>query len=607
MNDLIRALQFFRSDRLHLLGVFSLLLLATCLNLLKPWPLALMVDSILGSRPLPAWLSNTGLSASSAHLIGLIAILLCGLHVLHATVSAVQNFMAIRLGLRGLARVRNTIFGQLQRFSMRFYQGTKLGDIIYRATWDTYAFQTLFQQGVITFVAASISVVLMTTIMMRLNRPLAVVAVASVPVLFVTIRFFGRKMTERGTAAQRADSEVSSHLQSSIAALPLIQSYTREEHESARFFAYTVSAQQKRLSQHAWEIIYWLLVAIVFAMGTAGVVWVGALEVSKKHLSIGEMLIFLAYLTQLYEPLNQLSHLGSVLASALAGTRRVFEILDAPEEVIEIPDARPVRAAKRGQNICTAPNAVELHGNLAFEHVSFGYTPDRFVLHDINFTLGPGESLAIIGPSGAGKTSLMNLLPRFFDPNHGAVKVEGVDVRQLRLKDLRSQIAVVLQEPIILPATIAENIAYGSPNARLHEIETAARLAHADVFIQQLPGKYETLIGEGAARLSTGEKQRINLARAFLKDSPFLLLDEPTSALDAESEALIATSLLALMKGRTTLMIAHRLSTIKSVTRVLVLENGKVTEWGSPAELAERGNYFARVLSGDERLDHPSH
>jgi ATP-binding cassette subfamily B protein/subfamily B ATP-binding cassette protein MsbA len=301
----------------------------------------------------------------------------------------------------------------------------------------------------------------------------------------------------------------------------------------------------------------------------------------------------------MYEPLNQLSHVGATTATALAATQRVFEVLDTPEEVRDAPNARRVQGPK---SKVQSQDALIATGRIAFEHVSFGYEKDRLVLHDLTFELSSGQSCAFIGPSGAGKSTLLNLVPRFFDPNSGAVKLDGVDLRELRLKDLREQVAVVLQEPIILPTTIAENIAYGKPEATAAEIEAAARAANAHEFVSKLPAKYQTIVGEGAVRLSVGERQRLNIARAFLKDAPILLLDEPTSALDAESEAQVVESIFNLMRGRTTLMVAHRLSTIRRVNKVVVLEDGRLTECGSPEELLARGGYFTRVSSGQVAL-----
>ncbi|MBI3879922.1 MAG: ABC transporter ATP-binding protein [Verrucomicrobia bacterium] len=604
-NDLQRALRFFRPDRARIAFVFTLMLVNIALNLLKPWPLALIVDSVLGDKPVPAWIGSWAGGDCKSCLLIVFSLLTLGLHLLQGALGAWQNFLAIGVGLRGLQRVRNDVFACLQRLSLKFHHGAKSGDLIYRAAWDTFSFQTLFQQGLMTTASATCSLLLMVVVMWQLNLLLTLVALATVPLVVAAIKFFGKKMTERGAAAQQADSAVTSLVQQNIAALPLIQSYTREASEEEKFTAQTASAQEKRLAQHGWELIYWLAITAAFGLGTAAIVYLGATQVLGGKLTVGALLIFLAYLAQLYEPLNQLSHVGATLASARAGVKRVFEILDSHEEVKEAPNARRVQSSKfKVQSSKLSDSAVlTVDGAIRFENVSFRYQQEREILGGISFELKPGESAAIIGPSGVGKTTLMNLLPRFYDPTGGAVRLDGADLRELKLKDLREQIAVVLQEPILLPTTIAENIACGKPGATRDDIEAAARAANADAFIRKLPQGYDTQVGEGAARLSVGEKQRLNLARAFLKDAPILLLDEPTSALDAESEALVVASLNDLMKGRTVLMVAHRLSTIRRVTKIIVLENGRLAEMGSHEELLARGGYYTRVASGQVSLD----
>ena len=599
MKHALRALQFFRSE-MHRMGVVFLLLLFNIgLNLLKPWPLALLVDSLFGNQPLPAWLQNFSGTENKYSLLLTLTLAMLAIHLVQGGLGAAQNYLSIQIGLAGLRRVREQVFACLQRLSLRFHQGSRSGDIIYRAAWDTFSFQTLFQQGLITAVSASLSLVMMMVVMFRMNVLLTLIAIAVVPMLVLAIRHFGKKMTDRGMSAQQADSAVTSFVQQSIVALPLIQSYTREEHEENAFSVRTLAAQQKRLAQHGWELIYWLVIAVVFALGTAAMLWFGGRQVLAGHLTVGALIIFLDYLRQFYEPLNQLSHVGATIASAQAGVQRVFEILDTPEEVRDAPNARPVVTAG-----ASAPaSAVQARGNLAFNDVTFSYQQGQPILQDLSFRVGTGQSAAIIGPSGVGKTTLLNLLPRFFDPTSGAITLEGVNLRELRVRDLRRHIALVLQEPLLLPASIAENIAYGKPRANRAEIEAAARAANADVFIKKMPDGYSTIVGDGGTRLSVGERQRLNLARAFLKDAPILLLDEPTSALDAESEALVVASLFDLMKGRTTLMVAHRLSTIRRVDKVLVLQDGRLLEEGSPDELLERGGYYARVASGQLALD----
>jgi ATP-binding cassette subfamily B protein/subfamily B ATP-binding cassette protein MsbA len=604
MKDLCRALKYFRPDASGIVWVFCLLLLSVALNALKPWPLAIIVDSLLGNKRLPAWFGPAAAWDKSVLLAMLGAAILL-LHFAQGALAAAQNYLSIKISLNGLTRVRNALFVWLQRVSLRFHQGARAGDLIYRASWDTYAFQTLFQQGLITLCTALLSLVVMVAVMARLNVPLTLVAAALAPLLMLVIGFFGRNMQKRAASAQQADSRVTSLIEQSITTLPLTQSYTREEWEAQRFSQQVFQAQTQRLAQHGSELVYWFVIAAIFGIGTAAITWLGAKQAGAGRLTVGQLLVFLAYLLQLYEPLNQLSHIGATVSTAMAGVRRVFEILDAPEEVKDRPAARPLR----GPNTTLALTPVDavlpataplwVQGAIELEKVCFGYQPGREILHDISFSIKAGESAAIIGPSGVGKSTLLHLLVRFFDPTGGAIKLDGVDLRDLRLKDLRAHIALVSQEPMILPATVAENIAYARPQASPQEIQRAARSANADLFIQNMPDQYSSRVGDGAIHLSVGERQRINLARAFLKDAPILLLDEPTSALDAESEALIGQSLERLCQGRTVLMVAHRPGTIARLQRVVVLEKGRLSESGAPAQLRQAGGYYARVLAAE--------
>ena len=581
MKNLLRALQYFRHDGLRLVLVFLLMLASIGLSVLKPWPLALIVDSVLGSKPLPRWSADLFQQwDKSIWLVGLSAAIFL-LHLAQAGFSSAQNFLSIKVGLRGLTWVRTEVFAKLQKLSLRFHQGAQSGDLIFRASWDTYSFQTLFQHGLVTFVGAFLSLLLMVFVMTKLNGRLTIAALALVPLLVLVIKLFGKKMGERAASAQQADSKVTSLVQQNIASMQLIQSYTREEFEKSRFGKLASMAEQDRISQHGLELLYGFSLAILFGAGATLIAWLGAQEVLAGRLSVGELLIFIAYLAQLYEPLNQLSHVGATVSAASAGTRRVFEILDTAEEVKD-------NGAKKQE--------LKVQGAIEFQKVSFGYDARREILHEISFALASGECTAIVGPSGSGKTTLLNLLPRFFDPTTGSIKLDGVDLRELSLKGLRTQISLVLQQPVILPASIAENISYGKPGASFEEIQTAARWANADLFIEQLPQKYDTIIGEGAARLSIGEQQRINLARAFLKNAPILLLDEPTSALDADSESLMLDSLERLIEGRTTLIVTHRLGMIQRADKILVMEGGRVVEMGTHEQLLQRGGYYGRAL-----------
>ena len=580
MKIILRVLACYKGDAGRISLAMVLLVLSTALNILKPWPLALLIDNLLGGQPMPAWLQAwTAGTARVALLLQLVGALLV-IHILQALLFSAHTYSLISVGLRGLSRIRNQLFHWLLRLSLRTHQGSNQGDIIYRASWDTYAIHTLFQQGLFTLVSALLLLIPMVAVMWSMNRPLTLVALCAIPPLLLVIKWMGGGMSRRSLAAHDADGKVTSLVQESIVALPLTQSCAREELEEKRFSTQVAEALRSRLAQHGTEVAYLAAVAGVFAVGMAAVVWMGAGEVWAGHLTVGRLWVFLAYLSQFYDPLNQLSNVGRTLADASAGARRVFEVLDTPEEVKEAPNARPVVSAQDppGKSTSNAKSdPVIIRGNIEFQNVSFAYQPGRPVLRGISFRIEPGESVVFIGPSGAGKTTLLHLLPRFFDPDSGAVLLEGVDTRQLRLKEMRRHIALVMQEPILLPGTIAENIAFARPDATATQIEFAARAAFAEAFIRQLPQGYETKVGEGAARLSTGEKQRINLARAFLKDAPILLLDEPTSALDAASEAMVHASLQRLMQGRTTLIVAHRATTMQLASRMLALENGQLS------------------------------
>lgn len=588
----LRHWRYYRGEAPRIGAALGLMLLAVGANTLKPWPVGLLVDCVLGTTPPPAWLPQAVQSWSRETWLIPLALAVVALHGAQGLFQAGQNLASITAGLRALARVRRELFDRLQRLSIRFYTNSNSGDLIYRVSWDSYAFQTLFQQGVMVFLQSFLLLGCMVGVMWSLNPKLALVALSIFPPLLLTMFFFGRKMRARSLAAHTADSGVTTAIQQAIQMMPLIQGFTRESHEQGRFSKQVKEAFTNRRAQHKTEIWYWLVIALLFGAGSASMLWFGGLEVMRGNLTVGELVIFLSYLTQLYEPLNQLSHVGATVSDASASAQRVFEIFDSNEEVPERRDARP--AAREGDPNA-ASGALQVRGAVEFRGVSFAYNPERAILKDVSFQIEPGESVAIIGPSGAGKSTLLNLLPRFYDPQQGNILLDGAFLRELRLKDLRDQIALVMQEPILLAGSIAENIGYGLEGASPALIEEAARAANAHDFIRKLPAGYETTVGDGATRLSVGEKQRISLARAFLKDAPILLLDEPTSALDAENEQLVVESLRGLIRGRTVLMVAHRLSTLNLATKILTIEGGRMTEFGRADELLAGSGYYRRV------------
>ena len=550
MKWLIPTLRIYRPDAARCAAALGLVGLTTASAVIKPWPLAWILDALSGrsgeTDSVPRW-----------------TLALLGAYLLHGLLGAAQQSLVITLGLRGLQRIRHQVFERLLRLSPREVQGTAAGDWIYRATWDTYAFQTLFTHGIFTGLTAGAGVIAMTVVMARIHLPLTAVALATVPPLIAVMRFFGPRLQRAATQAQTTDAGIAAAVQQGVANLSLIQAFTRESTLTAAFDQQAAEAFRARRHQHRSEVIYLAAVAAILSAGTAGLVALGSREVSSGQLTLGQLLVFLAYLAQLYEPLNQLSHLGGTVSTAQASAQRVLEWLDTPDH------------SANG----TTPTPRPAHGvDLEFSGVGFAYDSDRPVLRGLDLRLKPGEIVAIVGPSGAGKTTLLQLIPRFLEPAAGQIRWCGLDLKSLDRQSLRRQVSWVLQEPLLLSATIAENIGFGREAATRAEIEAAAQAAHAHEFILRLPQGYDTRVGDGAARLSVGEKQRIHLARAFLKDAPVLLLDEPTSALDGESEAAVLAAVQRLTRGRTTLMVAHRPETLHIAHRILRLESGALTE-----------------------------
>src|SRR5687768_11800907 len=385
--------------------------LSIAANLLKPWPVALILDHIVAGLPAPGWLPEYFKTAQVPSLLGFAALAIFILHSAQGVFAAGQNFFSIKAGLRGLARMRIELFSWMQRLSVAFYQRRNQRDLIYRASWDTYSIQTIFQQGLFKFLGSFATILLMVVVMWRVNMALTLITLAVFPPLLATMFFFGRRMNQRSLAAHQADSKVTSLVQQNIANLPVIQSFTRESAESATFGEQVNRSFGARIAQHRLEVTYWLVIAVLFGVATAGLTWWGAREILRGALTVGELVIFLSYLGQLYDPLNQLSHVGATVADANAGTQRIFEVLDARDEV---PDAKDAVAFPASQ---TKGRSIE------FRNVSFGYENNKPVLENLSFRIEAGEVIGLVGPSGSGKTTLLNLLPRFYDADDGTILI----------------------------------------------------------------------------------------------------------------------------------------------------------------------------------------
>jgi ATP-binding cassette, subfamily B, bacterial len=567
-----------------------LLLASSTVALLQPWPLKLIVDAVLGSQEPPGFLSDVNRLLSqivawptdaTTGLLLLLCLCVLGIQVLMGTLMVLSTYVLVAVGLRMVFRLRCRLFDHLQRLSLAFHDMTAVGDSLYRVTWDTYCVQAFFNSGIIPALTASFTLLGIAGIMFFLDWLLTIVALAIGIPLVILIRKLDGPMKERTLRAAERESNISTRVQETLSSIRAVQAFGREHAESQRFSDQADASLRAKLRLTVLQAWSQAMVGLLLAGGTAAVVWIAGQRVLQGMLTVGDVVLLVSYLAMLYQPLQILAHTAATVQGAAAGARRVFSILDAIPEVMDKAGAIPLPARTPGP--------------IVFDHVTFAYDKGKPVLKDVSLNIAPGQTVALVGPSGAGKTTIANLFMRFYDPIEGQIRLNGVDLRNLTLKSLRQNMALVLQEPVLFSSTIRENIAYGCPEATNERIEAAARDAGAHEFIQALSQSYETQIGERGVTLSGGQRQRLSIARAFLKDAPILILDEPTSALDSVTEQQVLEALKRLMKGRTTLIIAHRLSTVRHADQIVVVQDGKVSEKGPHSELVQLGGQYARL------------
>jgi len=576
-----RLLRYAKPHWRGLLVLVATMLANIGLELLRPWPLKLVVDNVLGNSGLPAalkWLP--GVDGPRGLLVWVVIATL--LIFLLGTVSQMAyTYYSLRLGQKMTFSLATDLFAHLQRLSLGFHTRRPTGDLISRVTGDSWCVNTLVTDALVPALQAVVTLIAMFVVMWGLQPTLTLLALGVAPFFIIVIKILGGPIKDRNREQRDLEGSMMSVVEQTLSAVPAIQAFTREEHETRRFSSYadrTVIAYVRATVAGLW---FELFAGLVTTLGTAAVIYVGARLALDGKLTAGTIIVFLSYLGSLYDPLDSITQTTQTVQGAAAEADRVSEILETEPAIQDKPHAPAAR----------------MRGAIRYEGVTFGYEPGRAVLHDISLEAQPGDVVAIVGPTGAGKTTLMNLLVRFYDPWSGRITIGGTDIRDVRHRSLREQIGLVLQDPFIFPISAADNVAYGRPDARRADVLAATRAANAHDFITALPEGYETLIGERGATLSGGEKQRLSIARAFLKDAPVLVLDEPTSALDARTEGALLEALERLMAGRISFIIAHRLSTIRKASWILVLDHGRIVDSGTHAELLERGGLYAAMYN----------
>jgi ATP-binding cassette subfamily B protein/subfamily B ATP-binding cassette protein MsbA len=582
--------------RVTLLGV--LLASEIALGALQPWPMAIVIDYVLAPTPkaIPAGVAPLISAITNNNRMALlVAVVIAGviLQIVNQLVSAYGTQVQVDTGQRMVYDLRRRLFEHLTALGLYHHITKSTADAVYRVDVDAYAIENLVMSGIFPLATSIAALTVMFGVLLSLNVTIALLSLTVVPFLYFCLRYYTSTLVNREERVKELESKLLERLYETFGAMRLVKSFAREPHELRRYAQAGDNTMNARIAITWQQSLFGVVVSAITILGTALVVIVGGRFVMAGRLSIGELTVVISYLAAVYGPLSAIAHTTGQLQGAMAGTKRVRAMFALTPETDEAPDAIDASGVK---------------GDIRFEDVGFSYPDGTKVLHDITFEARPGQVVALVGLTGAGKTTLVSLIPRFYQATEGRVLIDGVNVEQYRVRELREKIAIVLQDPVLFSGTIADNLRYGKLGATAEQIEKAARAAHAHEFISRLPKGYETEIAEAGGGLSGGERQRLSVARAILKDAPILILDEPTSSLDAISEEIVFAALRRLRAGRTTIVIAHRLSTVRDADSILVLDGGKIAAHGRHEELLKSSQLYRRMcarLSVGKSLDEP--
>ncbi len=569
-----RVLRYYRPFLGQTIFGLFLSLIGIGLNLLKPWPFKVIVDDFLRAGP--------AIRSDWRIWIPLLCLALVAIQVLWGIINWITNYLFVKIGLQALLKLRTDLYSYLQSLSLKYHDARRSSDSSFRVAYDSQSIQTIYNKGFTNIFGSTLTLMGTFVIMLRLDGQLTLVSLAIVPLIVGTIYFFAHRIRRESTSIQEQESAMLAQAQEGLSSIRMVHAFGREEFEVRQFQQQARQSLQANLRLTLTNVNSALVISTLMVVGTAAMYYVGTLHVLAGRLTLGSLLVFSAYLLMLYQPLESLTYTTWAMEGATAGAKRCFEVLDRQDDVVDSENAIAISSAQ---------------GAIAFNSVGFGYGEDRIVLRDIDLRIDPNQIVSLVGGTGAGKSTLFSLVPRFYDPTTGSITLDGRDLREITKRTLRAQIAIVLQDTLLFSTTVRENIAYGRPDATEEEIIDAARRAQADDFIRELPNGYASPVGERGGHLSVGQRQRIGIARAFLKNAPILLLDEPTSALDPTTESAIMDTIKELMRGRTTLIATHRLATIHGVDQIVVLEHGRIVEKGPGPELIARGGAYAKLYS----------
>jgi ATP-binding cassette, subfamily B, bacterial len=555
-------------------------------SLLEPWPLKIVLDNVgLKAHPAKGWLSPLVASIAGTDKLAIVkfaALAVLAIAVLGALCSYAEKYFTTSVGQWVMHDLRRTLYSHIQRMSLAFHDQSQTGDLISRVTSDIDAVQSFIATGLLGAVINCLTLVGMVSVMFYINWRFTLIALSVAPPLFLVVYSYTRRIKKASREVRKKEGEIASVIQEVFTSIRVVKAFAREDYEEHRLEEQSLEGVEIALRARGLKARLAPIVEIIVAAGTALVLWFGARLALDGRLDPSSLVIFIWYLGKMYKPMQELSKMTDAYSKAAVGYERICEVLETERDVRDLPGSR---------------NAAHLRGKIEFENVSFSYGQDNHTLTNVSFTIEPGQVAALVGPTGAGKTTVINLIPRFYDPSSGTVKIDDQDVRQLKQKSLREQISFVLQDTILFHGPVWQNIAYGKPEASRAEILHAAELANANEFIEKMQDAYDAVVGERGATLSGGQRQRIAIARAIIRNTPILILDEPSSGLDAASEHLVFEALDRLMEGRTCIIVAHRLSTIRRADVIFVVKDGAIVERGKHDDLVKSGGLYSELYA----------